>query len=159
MARTPSMNKSAVGIEMFGMDEFLRELRRAPKETRKAVNRGSQVIAETVVVRVKQRSRHVFHASRYQTIIKSFRAVKGTVPKIKAGGAKKAAVSRKNRPASGDLFFGLEFGGGSTPTTRQFPRHRGKKGYVLFPTIIKMQGFIKKEYTDQIERVLKGLTR
>ena len=159
MARKPSLNKSAVGIEMFGMDDFLRDLRRAPKETRKAVSQGSKVIAETVVVRVKRRSRQVFHASRYQTIIPSMRAVQGTVPKIKAGGAKKAAVSRKNRPASGDLFFGLEFGGGRTPTTRQFPRHRGKKGYVLFPTIIKMQGFIKKEYTKQIDDVLKGLTR
>jgi hypothetical protein len=145
---------------MFGMDEFLRELRYAPKETKKAVAKGSKKIAETVVVQVKRRSRHAFHASRYQTIIPSFRAVQGTVPKIKAGGAKKAAVtSRKNRPASGDLFFGLEFGGGRTPTTRQFPRHRGKKGYVLFPTIIKMQGFIKKEYTKQIDAVLKGLTR
>lgn len=159
MARTPSLNKSAVGIEMFGMDEFLRQLRYAPKETKKAVAKGSKKIAETVVVRVKRRSRHVFHASRYQTIIPSFRAVQGTVPKIKAGGAKKAAVTRKNRPASGDLFFGLEFGGGRTPTTMQFPRHRGKKGYVLFPTIIKMQGFIKKEYTKQIDDVLKGLTR
>jgi len=159
MARKPSMNKSAVGIEMFGMDDFLRELRRAPKETRKAVNQGSKAIAEEVFVQVKRRSRTVFHASRYQTIMPSMRVVQGTVPKIKVGGAKKAAVSRKKRPPSGDLFFGLEFGGGSRPTTRQFPRHRGKKGYVLFPTIIKMHSFIKKEYTDQIERVLKGLTR
>jgi hypothetical protein len=144
---------------MFGMDAFLRQLQRAPKETKKAVKQGNKVIAETVLKKVKSRSRQVFHASRYQTIIPSMRAVQGTVPKIKAGGAKKAAVSRKNRPASGDLFFGLEFGGGRTPTTRQFPRHRGKKGYVLFPTIIKMQGFIKKEYTKQIDDVLKGLTR
>ena len=160
MARTPSLNKSAVAIEMFGMDEFLRQLQRAPKETKKAVKQGNKVIAETVLKKVKSRSRQVFHASRYQTIMHTMRAVQGTVPQIKAGGPKKAAVSRKkNRPASGDLFFGLEFGGGRTPTTRQFPRHRGKKGYVLFPTIIKMHGFIKKEYTDQIERVLKGLTR
>jgi len=159
MARTPSMNKSAVAIEMFGMDDFLRDLRRAPKETRKAVSKGSKEIADTVLVRMKQRSRTVFHASQYQIIVPSLRAVQGTVPKIKAGGAKKAAVSRKNRPASGDIFFGVEFGGGRRSTTRQFPHHRGRKGYNLFPTIIKMQGFIKKEYTDQIERVLKGLTR
>jgi len=153
------MNKSAVAIEMFGMDDFLRDLRRAPKETRKAVSKGSKEIADTVLVRMKQRSRTVFHASQYQIIVPSLRAVQGTVPKIKAGGAKKAAVSRKNRPASGDIFFGVEFGGGRRSTTRQFPHHRGRKGYNLFPTIIKMQGFIKKEYTDQIERVLKGLTR
>ena len=160
MARKPTANKTGVAIEMFGMDDFLRDLRRAPKETRKAVSQGSKEIAETVLVRMKQRSRTVFHASQYQTIVPSLRAVQGTVPKIKAGGAKKAAVSRKKtRPASGDIFFGVEFGGNRRSTTRQFPHHRGRKGYVLFPTIIKMQGFIKKEYTDQIERVLKGLTR
>jgi len=164
MARTPSMNKSAVGIEMFGMDEFLRELRRAPKETRKAVSHANREIAKTVLVRMKQRSRTVFHASQYQTIVKSLKTPVGSVPKIKAGVGKSSAhprmiAGKKTRPAAGDIFFGVEFGGNRRSTTRQFPHHRGKKGYVLFPTIIKMHGFIKKEYTDQIERVLKGLTR
>ena len=157
--------KPMVAIEMFGMDDFLRQLQRAPKETKKAVKQGSKEIAETVVVRMKQRSRIVPHASQYQIIIPSLRAVQATVPQIKAGGAKKAATHRrvidgkKKLPASGDIFYGVEFGGRRRPTTRQFPPHRGRKGYVLFPTIIKMHGFIKKEYTDQIERVLKGLTR
>ena len=158
--------KPMVAIEMFGMDDFLRQLRKAPAETRKAVSHGSREIAKTVLVRMKQRSRIVPHAAQYQTIIKSLKTPVGTVPQIKAGGTNpKAATHRrmidgkKTRPASGDIFFGVEFGGGRKSTTRQFPPWRGKKGYVLFPTIIKMHGFIKKEYTDQIERVLKGLTR
>ena len=166
MARKPTANKTSVAIEMFGVDDFVRELRRAPKETRKAVSHGSREIAKTVLVRVKQRSRIVPHAAQYQTVVKSLKTPVGSVPKIKAGGANpKAAVAarmidgRKTRPASGDIFFGVEFGGGRRPTTRQFPPHRGKKGYVLFPTIIKMHGFIKKEYTKQIDDVLKGLSR
>ena len=158
--------KPMVAIEMFGMDDFLRQLRKAPAETRKAVSHGSREIAKTVLVRMKQRSRIVPHAAQYQTIIKSLKTPVGSVPKIKAGGTNpKAAVTarmidgRKTRPASGDIFFGVEFGGGRRSTTRQFPPHRGKRGYVLFPTIIKMQGFIKKEYTKQIDDVLKGLTR
>jgi hypothetical protein len=159
MARRPSITKTSVVVEMFGMDDFLRQLQRAPAETKKAIKQGNKAIAEEVFVQVKRRSRMVFHASRYQTIMPSMRVVQGTVPNIKVGGAKKATVSRKKRPPAGDLFFGLEFGGGSKPTTQQFPLHRGKKGYVLIPTIVKMHDFIKKEYTDQIERVLKGLTR
>jgi len=157
--------KPMVAIEMFGMDDFLRQLQRAPKETKKAVKQGSKEIAETVLVQMKRRSRIVPHASQYQIIIPSLRAVQATVPQIKAGGATRAATHRrviggkKKLPASGDIFYGVEFGGRRRPTTRQFPPHRGRKGYVLFPTIIKMHGFIKKEYTDQIERVLKGLTR
>ena len=164
MARKPSLNTTSVAIEMFGMDEFLRELRRAPKETRKAVSHANREIAKTVLVRMKQRSSTVPHAAQYQTIVKSLKTPVGTVPKIKAGVGKSATHPRmidgkKTRPAAGDIFFGVEFGGGRRSTTRQFPPHRGKRGYVLFPTIIKMHGWIKKEYTDQIERVLKGLTR
>jgi len=175
MARTPQFStagyregikKTGVAVEMFGMDDFLRQLQRAPKETKKAVKHANREIAKTVLVRMKQRSRTVFHASQYQTIVKSLKTPVGSVPQIKAGGTNPQAVvakrmidGRKTRPASGDIFFGVEFGGGRRSTTRQFPHHRGRKGYVLFPTIIKMQGFIKKEYTDQIERVLKGLTR
>ena len=175
MARTPQFStagyregikKTGVAVQMFGMDDFLRQLRKAPAETRKAVSHANREIAKTVLVRMKQRSRTVFHASQYQTIIPSLKTPVGSVPKIQAGGTNpKAVVARrmidgkKTRPASGDIFFGVEFGGRRRSTTRQFPRHRGKKGYVLFPTIIKMHGFIKKEYTDQIERVLKGLTR
>ena len=158
--------KPMVAIEMFGMDDFLRQLRKAPAETRKAVKHANREIAKTVLVRMKQRSRIVPHAAQYQTIVKSLKTPVGTVPQIKAGGTNPQAVvtkrmidGRKTRPASGDIFFGGEFGGRRRPTTRQFPPHRGRKGYVLFPTIIKMHGFIKKEYTDQIERVLKGLTR
>ncbi len=80
--------KPMVAIEMFGMDDFLRQLQRAPYETKKAVKQGSKEIAETVLVRMKQRSRIVPHASQYQVIIPSLRAVQATVPQIKAGGAK-----------------------------------------------------------------------
>jgi hypothetical protein len=31
--------------------------------------------------------------------------------------------------------LGHEFGGGGRPRTRQFPPHKGKEGYFLFPTI------------------------
>ena len=100
MARTPIERKSGVAIEMFGMDDFLRDLRRAPAETRRAVSHGSREIAKTVLVQMKLRSRTVFHAAQYQTIVPSLKTPVGPVPKIQGGGASpKAAVSRrKNRP-------------------------------------------------------------
>ena len=160
MARRTSSNTTMVAVEMFGMDEFLRELRFAPAETKKAIKQGNKAIADKVVVEMKKRARVVFHAQQYATILPSLRAVQGTVPKVKLGGARKAAVSRrKNRPASGELVTGVEFGAKRRgPRTRQFPMAK-RGGFVLFPTIHRLHGWIKKEYTDQIERVLKGLTR
>jgi len=54
--------------------------------------------------------------------------------------------------------LGVEFGARRRgPHTRQFPM--GKRGgYVLFPTI-HMHDFIKKEYTDNIEKVLRKVAR
>ena len=160
MARTPTVNRTMVAIEMFGLDEFLRELRFAPAETKKAVKQGNKVIADKVVVEMKKRARVVFHAQQYATILPSLRAVQGTVPKIKIGGARKAAVSRrKNRPASGELVLGVEFGAKRRgPRTRQFPMAK-RGGFVLFPTIHKLHGFIKKEYTANIEKVLRKVAR
>ena len=155
MARKPSNNRTMVGFQMFGLDEFLRELRFAPAETKKAVKQTNKVVAEKVVVEMKRRSRIVFHAAQYETIVPSLRAVQGTVPQVKIGGARKAAVSRrKNRPSFGDFVMGAEFGGRNKETTMQFPFKR-RGGYVLFPTIRKLNGFIRKEYTDSIEKVLR----
>jgi len=156
MARRTSSNRTMVAIEMFGMDEFLRELRFAPAETKKAIKQANKVIADKVVVEMKKRARVVFHAQQYATIVPSLRAVQGTVPKVKIGGARKAAVSRsKNRPASGEFVMGVEFGAKRRgPRTRQLPMAK-RGGYVLFPTIHKMHGFIKKEYTANIEKVLR----
>ena len=149
-----------VAVEMFGMDEFLRELRFAPAETKKAIKQGNKAIADKVVVEMKKRARVVFHAQQYATILPSLRAVQGTVPKVKIGGARKAAVSRrKNRPASGELVTGVEFGAKRRgPRTRQFPMAK-RGGFVLFPTIHRLHGWIKKEYTDQIDKVLRKVAR
>jgi len=160
MATRTSGNRTMVGIEMFGLDEFLRELRFAPNEVKKAVKQGSKEIADKVVVEMKKKARVIWSAQQYETIVPSLRAVQGTVPKIKIGGARKAAVSRrKNRPSAGELVMGAEFGGRREETTQQFPIHRGRKGYVLFPTIRRLHGTIKKEYTDQIEKVLRKVAR
>jgi hypothetical protein len=149
-----------VAVEMFGMDEFLRELRFAPAETKKAIKQGNKAIADKVVVEMKKRARVVFHAQQYATILPSLRAVQGTVPKVKLGGARKAAVSRrKDRPASGELVLGVEFGAKRRGRrTRQFPMAK-RGGFVLFPTIHKLHDFIKKEYTANIEKVLRKVAR
>ena len=160
MARKPSSTRTMVATEMFGLDEFLRELRFAPAETKKAIKQGNKAIADKVVVEMKRRAQVVFHAQQYATVLPSLRAVQGTVPKVKIGGAKKAAVSRrKDRPAAGELVLGVEFGARRRgPRTRQFPMAK-RGGFVLFPTIHKLHDFIKKEYTDNIEKVLRKVAR
>lgn len=164
MVKRATLNKttSADAVPVYGLKEFQRALRHADKDTRKAIRQANKDIAEEVVDRMRQRARIVWNADQYETIVPSIRAVQGTVPKIKAGGPRKAKVStrlpsgrrRRERPAAGDVFFGAEFGGRRTKDTMQFP-HKRNRGYVLFPTVRRMHGYIKNEYTRRIGDVLK----
>ena len=162
--RYKNRTTSGDAVKIFGLAEFQRALRKAPKETRAAIARGNKEIASQVVVRMTRKARVTWNVEQYETIVPTIRAVQGAKPKIRIGGSTKAKVSprmpsgrrRKERPPAGDIVFGAEFGGRNTPETQQFP-YRKKGGYVLFPTIRQMNGFIRNEYTRNIERTLKRM--
>ena len=166
--------------EIEGLKEFQRALRYADSDTKKMVKQGSKAVAEHVVKVMRVRAMRIRHREQYELVLGSIRAVQGTTPRIRFGGKKKAPVNkrypsgnvRRQKVWAGDLIYGVEFGGGKTkrtavPTarhgrryygsTRQFPRHRGQKGYVIFPAIRDSHGFIKREYTKVMEKALKRL--
>lgn len=155
--------KLSGGVEIFGLEEMQRHLRKASPETRKRVNAGSKEVAEQLVKVMKVRARTVPHARQYDLVVPSLRAIVGRTPRVRIGGFPKARVSRKPRPSVGQFLHGAEFGGGKFRrtdrggSTMQFPPHRGRKGYVIFPTIVASHEFIKREYSRQIEKVLKGI--
>jgi len=168
--------KLAGDVEIFGLKEMQRGLRRAPAATRKAVNRGSKEVAEHVVKQMQIRARTVPHARQYALLLPTLRALGGRTPRLRLGGSAKARVTRKDRPNVGQFIYGVEFGGrkfraqrrftriGSAGgisvragSTVQFPPHRGRKGYVIFPTITASHEYIKREYSRQIEKVLRGI--
>tara|TARA_Y100001963_G_scaffold15966_1_gene19770 strand:+ start:145 stop:666 length:522 start_codon:yes stop_codon:yes gene_type:complete len=159
-----SRTTSADAVEIFGLDEFKRALRFADNDMKKAIKASNKAIAEKVVADMKRRGRIIWSAEQYETIIPSIRAVQGTVPKIRMGGSRKATVSRRypsgrrrrEIPSAGDYLYGAEFGGRGTKTTMQFPFKRNR-GYVLFPTIRRNHGFIKREFTRNVERQLRKL--
>jgi len=157
-------NKKLAGdVEIFGLKEMQRALRKAPPETRKRVNAGSKEVAEHVVQLMKVRARTVPHAHQYELVVPSLRAIAGRTPRMRIGGTRKARVSRKARPSVGEFLHGVEFGGRARKrtsrggSTMQFAPHRGRKGYVIFPTIAASHEFIKREYSRQIEKVLRGI--
>ena len=69
-------NKKLAGdVEIFGLQERQRALRKAPPETRKRVNAGSKEVAEHVVKLMKVRARTVPHAHQYELVVPSLRAI------------------------------------------------------------------------------------
>ena len=150
-------------VEMFGLDELQRGLRRASKDARREVAQGSKRVADHVFKDMKRRARVVPHARQYALVAPSLRAVTGRTPRVRLGGKKKAKVSRRDRPSTGQFIYGVEFGGrarrrtGWGGSTMQFPPHRGRKGYVIFPTITANHEYIKRQYTREIEQVLRKI--
>ena len=167
-SRARSIAKTAHGdVEMFGLDEFQRQLRRAPADVRKTVSQGSKRVAEHLVRDMRRRARAIPHARQYALVAPTLRAVAGRTPRARLGGSKRAGSGKGSK--AGQFIYGVEFGslrkrrtypdrwfagGGST---RQFPRHRGDKGYVIFPTIQANHEFIKKAYTKEIEKALRRI--
>ena len=154
-------------VKMFGLDDFQRQLRRAPADVRKKVSQGSKRVADHLVRDMRRRARVVPHARQYALVAPTLRSVAGRTPRARLGGSKRAGSGIGSK--AGQFIYGVEFGslgkrrtdpdrwfsgGGST---RQFPRHRGDKGYVIFPTIHANHEFIKKAYTEEIEKALRRI--
>ena len=168
MARARGLSKTQYAdVEMFGLDDFQRQLRRAPADTRKKVSQGSKQVADHLVRDMRRRARAIPHARQYALVAPTLRSVAGRTPRARLGGSKRAGSGKGSK--AGQFIYGAEFGslrkrrtypdrwfagGGST---RQFPRHRGDKGFVIFPTIQANHEFIKREYTKQIEKALRRI--
>lgn len=122
--------------EIKGLKELRAELRAAGPEMAKRLQVINKRLAEDIAQKAKanfyssvpghsrsgpQRKSGAGSISRSRNSIRA--NASQTESKIVAGGPK----------APG--FFGHEFGGGARPRTRQFPVHKGREGYVLYPIV------------------------
>lgn len=144
--------------------EFLREIEQQfGKQINKELRKNGYAVARLLEKEVKQEASVVYSGRRSlqaKSVASGLRAVNDRIPIIKLRGTE--AFQSRSRPnarrrtpvTKADVFFGAEFGGGARPTTRQFTRHRGRKGYFFWPTVRRMKDQIAKEYLDGIDRVV-----
>jgi hypothetical protein len=50
-------------------------------------------------------------------------------------------------------FYGQEFGGGARQRTRQFPPHRGREGYFLWPTVRRRLKTAGRDWADLFDEI------
>lgn len=126
---------------VVGLRELQQELRRGGPEMTKRL----QQVNKRLVMEVAEKAK----ARMYATVAEvdpSGRVApevprpsgRGSLGRTKASirgtaGQKEAKVVAGGPKAPG--FFGHEFGGGGRPRTRQFPVHRGRDGYFLYPVV------------------------
>lgn len=69
---------------------------------------------------------------------------------LNAGADGAAGTVSSNAP----FFAGAEFGGGNRPNTRQFPPHRGKRGYFLYPSMRANAAALNRRWDEGVEEAM-----
>lgn len=150
-------------VQIIGLAEFLRDASQSDKNFNKEMRIAAQQVADLLVVAAKYEASSITRSRQASEVMKGMRAQRDRIPTIKLSeksgfvSQSRPNRSRKRKVTRGDVFFGAEFGGGRTPTTKQFLRHRGKAGYFFWPTVRKNKNNIATEYLNAIDRVLTKL--
>ena len=158
-----------------GLMEFLRIASQAYPDFNKQMRIAAEEVAQVVVDRAKSNaSGQPKHGpnrpgssgrSQAQAVVDGLRARRDRIPTIKLDhkrgyvSASRPNRKRKNKVTMGQVFFGAEFGGGQSPRTKQFLRHRGRQGYFFWQAVRDSKGFIAKAYSEKIDLVLKNLAK
>ena len=144
--------------------ETMRKFQQRSKQFDKEMRKVGAIIAQDLKGRVIIEAGTVSRARQAVAVAKGFRVVKSDrLPTLELRGSSpfpsksRPPSKRKNKVTRSDVFFGAEFGGGATPKTKQFLRHRGQSGYFFWPTVRKRKNAIAKEYLEGIDRVVKEL--
>ena len=150
-------------VQIIGIAAFLRDAAKADERFNTEMRKAAQQVAENLNEKAKAEATTVTRSRQATEVMKGMRARRDRIPTIKLS-EKSAFVSksnpnrkRKRKVTRGDVFFGAEFGGGATPRTKQFLRHRYRSGYFFWPTVRKEKENIAKEYLDAIQKVLNTL--
>lgn len=144
-------NRGAVKIE--GLNGFLRDMNRAPKELQDQIRDNALRIAEPIAEDARRRAT----TQQERLVAPAIKAKRDRIPVVKLGGAKRLASStpRAKQPKASDVYFGADFG---SNTLRQFPAVK-KGGRLFYPAIEGRSREIADAYLDMVERVFKGRRR
>ena len=130
-----------LAAEVRGLKELQRELRAADPE----LARQLQQVNKRLVESVADEARSAAGASVSTRSKASIRPqASGREARVTAGGARVPE------------FYGQEFGGGRRPRTRQFPPHRGREGYFLWPTVRRRLRTAAEEWADIFDEIFES---
>ena len=159
-------------IEILGIAEFLRDAAKQDANFNYEMRKAAEQVAQNLVNKAKAEAGTVTRSRQAVEVMKGMKASRDRIPTIflqekslfQSKSSKfttsyniKTKRRVKRKVTRGDVFFGAEFGGGATPTTKQFLRHRGRSGYFFWQTVRKEKENIANEYLAAIDRVLAKL--
>jgi hypothetical protein len=150
-------------ITIDGIGKFLRDASRADANFNVEMRKAARQVAANLVIKAKAEAATVARSRQAIQVMRGIKASSDRVPTVKLSEnspfiSKSNPNKKRKRPVTrGDVFFGAEFGGGKTPNTKQFLRHRGRSGYFFWQTVRKEKENIAAEYLAAIDQVLAKL--
>lgn len=150
-------------VDVKDLFETLRKFSKASNLFNKEMRKVAYEIAKRLQNDVRLEAGTVSRSTQAIQVARGLRAKNDRIPTIALrSGEQFISKSRPNKnrrkPVTrGDVFFGAEFGGGNTPKTKQFLRHRGQSGYFFWPTVRKKKNEIAKEYLAGLDTVVHEL--
>jgi hypothetical protein len=135
-----------------------RALRALPKEAKAELTVASREIAGDIASEAQARGFALATSiGGWRYLAPTIRAGGSSVPEVKIGGAKRLPGRKGSRQTVGDLLWGLEFGGGARPRTRQFLPHLGTTGYALWPVVRERSDETGERYGEALSTVLDNI--
>jgi len=161
----------SVAVEIEGLYDVLRGFSKASPFFNEMIRQVSTDLASKLLAAVRVEAGTISRSRQALEVARGLKVRKDRVPSIQlSSNLQFKSKTRPNRKRGlvlgprltrkvtmGDVFFGAEFGGGATPNTKQFLRHRGRSGYFFWPTVRKKKNVIAKRYLDGITEVAKKL--
>jgi hypothetical protein len=146
-----------IGLEVEGVKETLKALRKLDKEAQKEGRDKALEIANILASRIRDRL-NSSPDPRYRALAVSVKAGRDRVPVIRVGGRANPKVSGGGGPR--ELVIGMEFGADQTgPNAWRFPPRtpklgRGNKGYYIYPALKANQDEIIGLWFDAMDKLL-----
>lgn len=132
--------------EIKGLSQLLRVLNKIPKELQNEVRDASQDIASDLVAGAQAAA----HTPLQHLAASGLKAKRDRVPVIRVP----RTMARPGTKYT-DIFYGAEFGGGARPSTQQFPTHRGRLGYFLYPTARARGRKYAEKWAEAVDKAFK----
>lgn len=127
-----------LAAEVRGLKELQRELRAADPELARRLQQVNKRLVESVADEARSAAGPSV-STRSKASIRP--QASGREARVVAGGPRVPE------------FYGQEFGGGKRPRTRQFPPHRGREGYFLWPTVRRRLRVASEEWADIFDEI------
>jgi hypothetical protein len=146
-----------LGIEVDGIRETLKALRKLDKDAQKEGREKALEIANILADRIRERL-NSDPDPRYRALAVSVKAGRDRVPVVRVGGRASPKVSGGGGPR--ELVIGMEFGANQNgPNAWRFPPRtpklgRGNQGYYIYPALKANQDEIIRLWFDAMDKLL-----